>query len=142
MRSRRRVCELRATLPATLEAIEGLCAEFRLRNRNGATPGLGFAAELLLREALTNAVVHGSRADPSRQIRCTLRLRPGRLIISVQDDGGGFDWRAAFSRRSGDRETSGRGMEILRAYSSRVRFNARGNSVTIVKRLEPEGGER
>lgn len=135
---RRAECEMRAVLPATLEAIEGFFAEFRLQNRRLTTRAHAFGGELLLREALTNAVVHGCQEDPSRQVRCILRLGHGRLTIAVEDDGEGFDWRAATQRRTDDGKTSGRGMEILRAYSTRVRFNARGNSVAILKRFRRE----
>ncbi len=129
------VCEMRAVLPATLEAVEAFFGEFRLRIRSLRPRAHAFGAELLLREALTNAVVHGCRKDPSRQVCCVLRLGNGRLTIAVEDDGEGFDWRAVTQRRTDDGKPCGRGMEILRAYSTRVRFNARGNSVTIVKRF-------
>jgi serine/threonine-protein kinase RsbW len=132
---------MRAVLPATLEAVEGFFAEFRVRNRSLTTRAQAFSAELLLREALTNALVHGCREDPSRRIRCAWRLGNARLTIAVEDDGEGFDWRALTGRRSDDGKTSGRGMEILRTYSTRVRFNARGNSVTILKRFRREEPE-
>ena len=53
-----------------------------------------FAAELLLREALTNAVVHGCHAESGKQVRCSMRLKGRRLLIVVDDDGDGFDWRS------------------------------------------------
>jgi len=135
---RRPECEMRAVLPATMEAVEGFFADFRLRNRSLTTRAHAFGAELLLREALNNALVHGCRQDPSRRIRCVLRLGDGRLTIAVEDDGVGFDWRAAAGRPTDDGKTSGRGMEILRTYSTRVRFNSRGNAVTIWKRFRRE----
>ena len=131
----RSLCEMRVVLPATLQAIDSFCVEFRLRNRALLTRAHAFIAELLLREALTNAVVHGCREDASRPVQCSVRLRDGRLTIAVKDDGEGFDWRLAAQRRSRELRTSGYGIEILRAHSSRLRFNARGNSVTILKRF-------
>ena len=134
-RSRCEAAELRTVLPATLQAIERFFTEFRRWQPGMMVCSDAFAAELLLREVLTNAVVHGCGQDPSKQVRCALRARPGRLTIAVADDGLGFDWRAAANRTAEFGETSGRGMEILRAYANRVRFNAPGNSVTIWKRL-------
>jgi serine/threonine-protein kinase RsbW len=131
-------CEMRCALPATLKAAEEFIVEFRrqsqaLLDREGC-----FAAELLVREALTNAVRHGCHNDSSKRIRCCMRLKGGRLLITVEDYGCGFDWRAAWSNKAALPDCSGRGIEILRKYASRVRYNDRGNAVTIVKRFGEE----
>jgi len=128
-------CELRASLPADLQAVEGFFVEFRRRSRTLLNRVNCFAAELLVREALTNAVVHGCHTDPRKQVRCLLRLKGRRLLIAVDDDGEGFDWRAAWSRSAALADCSGRGIELLRTYASHVRYNDRGNAVTILKRL-------
>ena len=62
-------------------------------------------------------------ADPAKQVRCSLRLKGRRLIIAVADEGDGFDWRAARRQAGGIPDMSGRGIEILRQYANRVRFN-------------------
>jgi serine/threonine-protein kinase RsbW len=124
---------MRATLPATLEAVEDFFADFRRRVEGAATHAERFAAELLLREALNNAVIHGCRSDAGKRIHCVLRLRGKRLLIAVRDEGEGFDWRAARQDTGGSAAASGRGVDILRRYATRVRFNDRGNSVAVVK---------
>lgn len=126
---------MRAAVPATLEAAERFLAEFRQRREFRLERAQGFAVELLLREALANAVNHGCHGDPSKQVRCSLRLGGSRLIIAVEDDGDGFDWRAAWVQPAAISECSGRGIEILRKYANRVRYNDRGNAVTIIKRF-------
>jgi len=133
--SSRSDCEMRVALPATLEAVEQFLMEFRRRGKNLLGSVNCFAAELLVREALTNAVVHGGRADPTRQVRCSLRRRGRCLLIVVEDDGEGFDWRTAWRKTATFPDCSGRGIEILRKYASRVRFNDRGNVVTMLKRI-------
>jgi serine/threonine-protein kinase RsbW len=129
-------CEMRREIPATLQAVEEFVVDFRGRCQALLDRGNGFAAELLVREALTNAVVHGSRTDPGRRVRCCVRLKSGRLVIRVEDNGDGFDWRAARDNRAAPPDCSGRGIEILRKYADRVRYNERGNGVTIVKRFD------
>ena len=126
---------LRATLPATLEAMEEFCTEFRRHVDGAAGRADRFAAELLLREVLTNAVIHGCGGDAGKRVHCVLRLRDRRLTIAVRDEGEGFDWRAAQGCQAGFQAPSGRGVEILRKYATRVRFNDRGNSVTLIKRF-------
>jgi anti-sigma regulatory factor (Ser/Thr protein kinase) len=122
------------TLPATLEAVEEFFIAFRRRTRDALSQRHCFAAELLAREALNNAVMHGCHADPNKQIHCALRLKGGRLLIVVHDEGEGFDWRNAEGNRAEAAAPSGRGIELMRTYATRVRFNDRGNAVTIVKR--------
>jgi anti-sigma regulatory factor (Ser/Thr protein kinase) len=128
-------CEMRITLPATLQAVEEFYIEFRRRSEVLLDRVNCFAAELLVREALTNAIVHGCHADPGKQVRCFVRANSRRLLIAVEDDGEGFDWRAAWCNSAAFPDTSGRGIEILRTYASRVRYSARGNLVTIIKRF-------
>jgi serine/threonine-protein kinase RsbW len=127
------VREIRTTLPATLDAVEEFFVGFRLQAQNMLSQSDWFAAELLAREALTNAVVHGCHCDPRKRVVCVLRLRGRRLTIAVHDEGQGFDWRAAAERRGRDFASSGRGIQILRRFAIRVRYNEKGNAVTIIK---------
>jgi anti-sigma regulatory factor (Ser/Thr protein kinase) len=126
---------MRRELPATFEAAEEFIVDFRRWGQVLLDREIWFAAELLVREALTNAVTHGCHTDPSKQVRCCLRLKSGRLLIAVEDYGCGFDWRAARRSPAALPDCSGRGIEMLRKYASRVRYNDRGNAVTMVKRF-------
>ncbi len=132
---RTRPDEWSRVLPATLDAIEQLCEDFRLWHTAACSSLNSFSAELLLREALTNSVIHGSLGDPlKRVIVCSVRTKPGCLIIAIQRRRRrGFDWRTAWQRRPELSDTHGRGVAILRRYASLVRFNRKGNSVTLVK---------
>ena len=131
----RPVCELRAEVPATLMAIEEFMARFHAWRVN-IRENLAFPAELLLREALTNAAMHGSGGEPAMSIRCIVRLKPGRLVIAVRDDGIGFPWREVWGRIAAASATRGRGIEIFRHYASSVRFSSRGNGVTLIRRFQ------
>jgi len=129
--------EVRRQIPASLAAVEDLCREIRDWAHSIKLPNR-FAVELLAREALVNAAVHGCACDSSKQLTCILRLRSGRVIIAVRDQGRGFDWRNAWLRNAGEDDCSGRGMALLRQYSHRIRFNQRGNSLIMIKRLTRE----
>jgi anti-sigma regulatory factor (Ser/Thr protein kinase) len=120
---------------STLEAVEEVCADFKLWRAVACARSDPFSTELLLREALTNSVLHGCSEDPGKSIRCVFRAKPGRLLIAVRDEGEGFDWRSAWNRLSDISDTHGRGVEIFRRYASAVRFNTKGNSITLVKRF-------
>jgi len=130
-----RKVEWRFELEPRLEAVEECCVKFRAwRTRTcvGVDP---FSTELLLREALTNAVVHGCPKDSPSCIRVILRAKQRHLFMAVQDDGEGFDWRAAWDKRADISDTHGRGVEIFRRYANSVRFNPKGNSVILIKRF-------
>lgn len=128
-------CDLRRVMPATLQAIEELLEEFR-RKAAGLLDRVNcFTAELLLREALTNAVVHGCHAESGKQVRCSMRLKGRRLLLVIDDDGDGFDWRSARCVSGAFCDCSGRGIEILWKYADWVRYNDRGNIAAILKRF-------
>src|SRR5690348_6660449 len=50
-----------------------------------------FAVRLALDEALVNAVKHGNRSDPNKQVRVRYRITAERVLMVVADDGPGFD---------------------------------------------------
>jgi serine/threonine-protein kinase RsbW len=130
-----RAGEWRAELPATLEAIEQFCVDFRGWRAAVCAKLDPFLSELLLREALTNAAVHGCSDAPGKRVLCVLRVKPGRLLLLVRDDGAGFNWSAALDRKPAVSDTHGRGLEIYKRYATSLRFNPKGNSVTLVKRF-------
>jgi serine/threonine-protein kinase RsbW/non-specific serine/threonine protein kinase len=132
------VREVSEHIPASLEALEALCLRLRTLFAESLDDAELFAVELLLRELLTNAVCHGCAGDPRCEVRCLVRLAPGTLSIAVEDDGKGFDWRAALARPPDPTGTSGRGMAILRFYATDLHFNEAGNRVELVRELRQQ----
>jgi hypothetical protein len=134
--------EWRFEMPSTLESIEGICSRFQTW-RALHCAGLGaFPSEMLLREALANAVDHGANGSHNRNrgvvqgvVRSTFRAGRGSLFMVIHDEGKGFDWRAAWNRQAGPEAEGGRGIEILRRYASFVRFNTKGNTVMLLQRF-------
>ncbi len=132
--------ELRAQIPATLEAVEAFVQRFRQWHEQICAGRDGFKVELLLREALGNSVAHG--VGQRECILCAVRGGPRRVLIALRDGGPGFDWRAQRARPVADNATSGRGIAIYYRYAHRVRFNARGNGLVLVRLLGPDAPER
>lgn len=97
-----------------------------------------------MEEAIANAVKHGNRLDPSKQIHVTCRLGTSGLYVEVADEGEGFDPSAVPDPTAPDRleEPSGRGIMLMRSFMDRVEFSPRGNCVKLEKQspiLEPQG---
>ena len=130
------VAELRLRVPASLEAVEEICGEFRKCLAAVPDASAWFAAELIMREALNNSVLHGCGGNPDKQIECRVRVNSRRLIINVKDEGDGFDWRRVAGRKTVVSAVCGRGVSILFTYGTRVRFSNKGNAVTVVKHFQ------
>jgi len=69
-------------------------------------------------------------------VRVAAALRPGSAEVTVTDEGPGFDPHAILDpTRPENRERShGRGLFLLRSLTDEVRFNDRGNSITLTLR--------
>ncbi len=81
--------------------------------------------DLAVREALTNAIIHGNRCDPGKAVRVRVELRNGRgLLISIKDTGQGFDPNRVPDPRLGAGRMSnhGRGLFLIKTIMDDVRF--------------------
>ncbi|MDP1571301.1 MAG: ATP-binding protein [Vicinamibacterales bacterium] len=93
--------------------------------------------ELALQEALANAVRHGCKGDPTKQIRCLLTIdASGDVVIAVRDPGVGFDPKAVPSPLQGENllKPSGRGVFLINQLMDEVRFADSGREVQMRKR--------
>ncbi len=118
-------------LPSQLSAIEPVCEEIN-RQLNGC--GLGrmtFAVELVLRELLNNAIVHGNRENPGKAVTVNLSIGRRWVRVNVRDQGSGFDWRRARRQKPGATAVSGRGMIIAKCYGQRLRCTGNGRQIEV-----------
>jgi anti-sigma regulatory factor (Ser/Thr protein kinase) len=120
--------------PATLDNVERVCsaAAQSLKKYSFHKKDL-FAAELLLREALNNAVLHGCDQNPLLFFSCRLMISGRELIIKVADEGPGFDWRGKLKVQPAHSDESGRGLSIYAIYANSIEFNESGNCVTLTQ---------
>jgi serine/threonine-protein kinase RsbW len=94
-----------------------------------------FAVHLALEEALVNAVRHGNRNDPAKAVQVSFLVHPERVLIEVQDEGSGFDPAVVpdpLAPENLERST-GRGLHLIRTYMTWLRFNSKGNCLTMCK---------
>ncbi len=94
-----------------------------------------FAVRLAMEEAIVNAIKHGHRYDPSKQVEIRYQVGPDRLLVEVEDQGPGFDPREVPDPLADENleRDSGRGMFLMQCYMTWVRYNAAGNCVTLCK---------
>lgn len=90
-----------------------------------------FTCELLAREALNNAILHVSGEDLQKKIKFIVEFRPHDIMMKFFDQGPGFDWRKYLSKEYDPKGASGRGMLLLKLYTSEFLYNEKGNEIVI-----------
>lgn len=105
-----------------------------------------------LLEVGQNAIEWGNRRDAEKLVRIHARVWADRVEVEIQDEGEGFNPSELPHAAGGDDDPAGHfalrellglreggfGMQIVRGLMDEVRYNARGNAVTLVKRLRPD----
>jgi len=92
---------------------------------------------LALTEALANAVKHGSKGDPSREVRCRVIVEGPAMTIMVRDSGSGFDPGSVANplESAGLNADHGRGLYMIRQLVDEVRFERNGAEIHMTKRF-------
>lgn len=119
--------------------------------------------KLVLHEMLINAVEHGNlgitfedktrltnegismaeliaqrlASDPSlakRRVHLNYRISPAHTLVTIKDEGKGFDHRARLAKSAEPNETlllHGRGISMSRSFCSEMKYNEAGNEVSF-----------
>jgi len=115
---------------AVADAITEILIQLRVPEQKRLEIGLA------VQEALVNAVVHGCKSDPSKEVRCRLQSDPlGRIVITVTDPGPGFspDLLSDPKRQENVYADHGRGVYLIRQLMDEVSFERRGNEIRMWK---------
>jgi len=103
--------------------------------RCGYSLDAAFAIKLALQEAVTNAIKHGNRNDPSKHLTLRFTVSPEKTVIAVADEGEGFHVEKVPDPTTDENLECppGRGIMLMRAYMNHVSYNDKGTEVTLVK---------
>jgi serine/threonine-protein kinase RsbW len=93
-----------------------------------------FAIRLALEEAVVNGFKHGNAQRPGATVDLAWSVDARRVVITVEDQGKGFDPSAVPDPRQPENleKPSGRGLMLMRAYMTTVEHNEKGNRVRMV----------
>lgn len=82
-------------------------------------------------EAVANAMLYGNRNDPALRVTVEIDLHDDRVVISVSDEGDGFDPSVLADPTHPEilEQTTGRGLYMIRRLADHVAFNERGNTI-------------
>lgn len=124
-----------------VEAVaEAAAAVAEFMNRIGISEDVAFGVDMAVREAVTNAVLHGNKLDPQKAVELTLRNTPDSFEIVVHDQGPGFDPDKVPNPTNAENimKTSGRGIFFMRNFMDQVEWSHRpqgGTDVRMTKKL-------
>lgn len=101
----------------------------------GWSPEEVFAIHLAAEEAIVNAIVHGNKLDPDKQVKVACEVSAGHVRIEVADEGEGFDPAQVPDCTLEERldVPNGRGVMLMRSFMTRIEYNAKGNAVLLEK---------
>lgn len=103
--------------------------------RAGFSESSRFACRLALEEAVSNGFRHGHKTlPPETPERIRWSVDDDRLQVTIQDQGPGFKLETVPDPTLDENleRPSGRGIMLIRAYMTSVRYNAKGNEMTMV----------
>lgn len=120
----------------TVAAAAAAVAEFV--GRSGVSDDAAYGIDMAVREAVTNAVLHGNRQDENKTVDIVLRSSPDAVEISVHDQGPGFNPENVPDPTASENllKTSGRGIFFMRTFMDEVDWLIRPEGGTTVRMLK------
>jgi serine/threonine-protein kinase RsbW len=128
-------------LPTRIDSIAAAAdAASEFLNQLGVGDEFAYCVDMALREAVTNAVVHGNKQDESKVVEVTLTNAAGTCEIKVRDHGQGFDPSGVADPTDARNllKASGRGILFMRTFMDEVdwlQHDEGGTVVRMTKRL-------
>ena len=107
-----------------------------LRNYSGDREKLAYDLNLVLTEAVANAIQHANEGDPDKEVHIEISLIDQRLIIKVFDFGQGFDVKQYIEPRH-PLEENGRGIYLIHTIMDEVSYKSTesGHIFEMIKNL-------
>jgi serine/threonine-protein kinase RsbW len=124
------------SLPSRVESVAEAAeaADAAARRYGLGDEGL-FALDMAVREAVTNAVLHGNGGDASKPVEITFAGEGGALVVTVRDRGEGFDPEQVADPTAAENllKTSGRGILFMRSFMDTVEWRRHPEGGTVVR---------
>lgn len=107
-----------------------------LGNYSGDREKLAYDLNLVLTEAMANAIHHANVEDPTKDVHIEISIADQRLIIRVFDFGPGFDVKQYIKPRH-PLEEHGRGIYLMHTIMDEISYQATkvGHVLEMVKNL-------
>jgi serine/threonine-protein kinase RsbW len=123
-------------LPSRIEAIaEAAAVAAEIAGRLGLSEEAAFGLDMAMREAVTNAVLHGNKQDETKKVEITFQNTGAGLVVTVRDQGMGFDPASIPDPTTEQNllKTSGRGILFMRTFMDDVQWERHPGGGTVVR---------
>jgi serine/threonine-protein kinase RsbW len=127
------------SLPSRIETVATAAAAVaEFIGRSGVSDDAAFGIDMAIREAVTNAVLHGNHQDENKTVDIVLKSSPDAVEISVHDQGPGFNPEDVPDPTAQENimKTSGRGIFFMRTFMDEVNWLIRPEGGTTVRMLK------
>lgn len=136
--SKELILQFETTLKADLQSFDPIVQKvMKLVREIGCAKGEEYNVEVAIHEALTNAIQHGCKEDPEKQVQFCVSCDQSRgMLIVVRDPGQGFDPDSVPSPIVGERIylTHGRGIYLINQLMDSVQFKRGGTEIHMRKK--------
>lgn len=122
--------------PSRVESItDATVAATEAARRSGLPDDAVFGIDMAVREAVTNAVVHGNGRDETKSVEVGVTDRGSALVITVRDEGAGFDPSTVPDPTDPQNllKASGRGILFMRTFMDEVEWERHPEGGTLVR---------
>lgn len=85
-------------------------------------------------EAVNNAIIHGNKNDPAKEIRLTVDIDDTNLTFTIEDQGRGFEPECIEDPRSPENllKASGRGVFLIKTLMDDVKYKITRNGTKLI----------
>lgn len=89
---------------------------------------------LSVSEASSNAMVHGNKLDPKKEIELTVSLFKDSIKVVIKDQGNGFDPNAVPDPTAPENllKDSGRGIFIMKSFLKELKYNFTDSGTEVI----------
>ncbi|HEX8458186.1 MAG TPA: ATP-binding protein [Pyrinomonadaceae bacterium] len=123
-------------LPSSIEAIAQAAAKAdEVAERLQLSEDAAFGLDMAVREAVTNAVLHGNKQDASKPVEIVFTDAGSELVVTVRDRGTGFDPTTVDDPTAEQNllKASGRGILFMRSFMDTVEWSPHPEGGTVVR---------
>lgn len=94
-----------------------------------------FDINVVLRELITNAIIHGNGQDPEKQVIFSIYHEKGILKIELKDEGNGFSPTHQIETKSDVLQPHGMGLTIIKELGFKMSYDNKTGYQYLERRL-------
>lgn len=89
-------------------------------------------------EAVNNAILHGNKKDYTKKIAVTAGIIENQVVITVKDEGMGFDFVNIPATLPDVKQERGRGLFLIRKFTDELAFEDNGSKIILSFNIQPD----